>query len=259
MNEPYSEKIERFLLNLTLNHKLAELAEPINHLIYLKTKLALETLPDKYQEIDMVGMHSVVINSNTKTEIYLKRYYNTWLNLAKKNRAKYILGKSIYSKYNNDSVNVSLANKAYNLMKPYKICNYNCYVIMLTLKKMGSSYAEDKKLTFCKKIGEAQNIDMSIFKYEKGNAFIKDKTPRIIKLNKRYNTIKDIDFANELNFKNKYLKEMNSDFGIYGFYNQKSGIIDICHDGDCNYYLVKLIEANKLQIYLTTMYSTVSD
>ena len=159
-------------------------------------------------------------------------------------------------KYNSDSLDISSANKTYDLMKPYKICNYNCYIIMLTLKKMGSSSVDDKKLSFHKKIGEVQDINMSIFKYKKGNTFLKDKTPRIIKLSKRYKTIKDIDFTNELNFENKYLKEMNSDFGIYGFYNQKSGIIDICHDHDCNYFLVKLIDANKLQIYRTTMFST---
>jgi hypothetical protein len=259
MSEPYSYEVKKFLLNLTLNDKLPELSEPINHLIYLETKLALKTLSDKYEEIDKEEMPPIVINSNTRTENYLNNYYKTWLELAKKNRANYILGKSIYLKNNRDSLNIPLINRTYDLMRPYKICNYNCYIIMLTLKKMGSSYVDDKKLSFHKKIGEVQDVDISIFKYEKGNTFLKDKTPRLIKLNKGYKTIKDIDFANELNFKNKYLKNMNSDFGIYGFYNKKLGIINICHASNCDYYLVKLIGANKLQIYKTTMYSIVTD
>jgi hypothetical protein len=132
-------------------------------------------------------------------------------------------------------------------------------MIMLALKQLGSSFADNKKLFFHQKVGEALDINPTIFKQEKGNTFLKNKTPRTINLNKRYNTIKDIDFANELNFKNKYLKDMDSDFGIYGFYNHKSGIIDVCHDNNCNYYLVKLIGNNKLQIYQTTMFSSTMD
>jgi hypothetical protein len=259
LNQSYSFDIESFLLNLTLDDKLPELAKPLNNLIQLKRKSALTTDVEDYQQIDKNEMYFIFNNHNKRTEYYLIQYYKTWLNLAKKNRADYFLGKSDSVKLKYANLNVSASNRIFYLMKPYKICNFNCYIIMLTLKKMGSDFAVNSRLNYHKKYGEATDINGTIFKHEKGNSFLQKTTPRTIKLNKRYNTIKDIDFSNELNFKNNYLKDMNSDFGINGFYNQKSGIIDICHGDICNYYLVRLVGEKKLKIYKTTSGSVTVD
>ncbi|MDD4967809.1 MAG: hypothetical protein PHT07_00080 [Paludibacter sp.] len=257
--QPYSSEIESFLLNLTLDDRLPELAKPLNNLIKLKSKKALETDVEVYSKIDKNEMYTILNNHNQHTEYYLIQYYKTWLGLAKKNRANYALCKADSLKLKETPLNIPFSNKIFDLMKPYKTCNYNCYMIMLTLKKMGSYYANDRSLYYHKKVGEALDVNMTIFKHEKGNTFLKKATPRTIKLNKRYDTIKDIDFANELNFKNKYLKDMNSDFGIYGFYKQKSGIISICHNDICNYYLIKLVDDKKLKIYETTMCTVTTD
>ena len=259
LNQQYSYDIESFLLNLTLDDKLQELAIPLNNLIKLKNKLALTTDAEDYQQIDKNEMYSIFNNHNNRTEYYLIQYYKTWLNLAKKKRADYVLGKSDSLKLKDAPLNVSASNRIFYLMNPYKIANYNCYMIMLTLKKMCSVSVDKRRLYYHKKIGEATDINGTIFKHEKGNSFLQKTTPAIIKLNKRYYTIKDIDFSNELNFKNNYLKDMNSDFGIYGFYNQKSGIIDICHGGICNYYLVRLVGEKRLQIYETNMATVTAD
>lgn len=257
--QPYSSEIEFFLLNLTLDDKLPELAKPLNNLIKLKSKLALETDAKDYSQIDKNEMYSVLNNHNQHTEYYLIQYYKTWLSLAKKNRANYVLGKTDSLKLTDSLLDIPNSNRIFDLMKPYKTCNYNCHIIMLALKKLGSSYANDKRLYYHKKVGEANEVNMTIFNQDKGKTILKKATPRTIKLNKKYNTIKNIDFSNELDFKNKYLKDMNLDFGIYGFYNQKSGIISICHSDICNYYLVKLIDEKKLQIYETTMCTVTSD
>ena len=259
LDHPYSPDIEFFLLNLTLEDKLPELADPLNHLIKLKSKLALDTDAADYHEIDKNEMHSIINNCNKRTEYYLIQYYKTWLRLAKKYRADYVLGKSDSLKLKDAPLNVSNSNRIFYLMKPYKICNYNCYMILLALKKTGSNFVDHRSLPYHKTQGEAFDVSMSIFKQEKGNTFLKKTTPRIIRLKKKYNTIKEIDFANELNFKNIYLKDMNSDFGIYGFYNQKSGIIDICHNDICNYYLVRLVGEKKLQINETNAGSVTTD
>jgi len=259
LDHPYSSDIEFFLLNLTLDDKLQELANPLNHLIKLKSKLALDTNTADYRQIDKNEMHSIINNHNKQTEYYLIQYYKTWLRLAKKNRANYVLGKSDSLKLSDKPLNVPNSNRIFDLMKPYKICNYNCYMILLALKKTGSNFVENRSLSYHKTHGEAFDVSMSVFKQEKGNTFLKKTTPRTIKLNKKYNTIKEIDFANELNFKNNYLKDMKSDFGIYGFYNQKSGIIDICHKDFCKYYLVRLVGEKKLQIVETTAGSVTTD
>lgn len=124
---------------------------------------------------------------------------------------------------------------------------------------MGSSYVDNKKLNYHKRVGEAFDVNLKIFKRKKSNTFLENELPKTITLNNNYKTIRDIDFVNELNFKKIYLKDMNSDFGIYGFYNQKSGIISICHDNSCDYYLLKLIGEKKLQIYQSTMTTIIMD
>jgi hypothetical protein len=259
LRQPYSDEIESYLLNLTLDDRLPELANPLNHLIKLKSQKALETATDDYDKIDKNEMYSIVINHNQYTEHYLIQYYKTWLSLAKKNRDNYTSGKAVLLKSKDALLDIPTSKRVFHLMKPYKTCNYNCYMIMLALKKMGSKVADTGKIYYHKKVGKAYDVNMSIFKHEKGNTFLKKTTPKTIKLTKRYATIKDIDFAHEMNFTSKYLKELNPDYGIYGFYNRKSGFISIWQNDKCSYYLIKLVDEKKLKIYETNLYSVITD
>ena len=258
LNQPYSEEIESFLVELSDFDDLPELIKPLNNLIRKKTNWTRNDSTSKYDKINIDLLKSTLIYNNEQTEYLLIDYYKTWLNLAKKNRANYIKGKSDSLKYNYEKLNVDTANGIYDLMVPYKICNYNCYAIMLTLKKMNSNFVINKSLEYHKKIGEGGDLNNEITKREKLILF-KDKTPKIIALNKDYRTIKDIDFYNEPIFRNLYLKDTKISYNIYGFYNQKSGIINICHDSICDYYLVKLNGDRKLNIYETTMCTITSE
>ena len=258
LNQPYSEEIESFLVELSDFDDLPELIKPLNNLIRIKTNWTRNDSTSKYDKINIDLLKSTLIYNNEQTEYLLIDYYKTWLKLAKKNRANYINGKSDSLKYNYEKLNVDSANRIYDLMLPYKICNYNCYAIMLTLKKMNSNFVINKSLEYHKKIGEGGDLSNEITKREKLILF-KDKTPKIIALNKDYRTIKDIDFYNEPIFRNLYLNDTKISYNIYGFYNQKSGIINICHDNICDYYLVKLIGDRKLNIYETTMCSITTE
>ena len=252
LNQPYSSEIESFLVELSDFDDLSELIKPLNNLLRLKTDWARKDSTSNYDKINVNLLNSILIYNNKQTESLLIEYYKTWLKLAKKNRANYIKGKSDSLKQNEEQLNVTTANEIYDLMLPYKICNYNCYVIMLTLKKIGSNFIVNKNLEYHKKLGESGDLSHEITKREK-LIFFRDKTPKTIVLNKSYKTIKDIDFENESMFKKSYLRNLKSNYGIYGFYNLKSGIINICHDNTCNYYLVKLTGDRKLNIYETTM------
>lgn len=258
LNQPYSEKIENFLVELSDFDDLPELIKPLNNLIKKKTNWTRKDSALNYYKIDTDLLKSLLIFNNEQTESLLIEYYKTWLKRAKKSRANYIKGKSDSLKYNYEKLNVDTANRIYDLMLPYKICNYNCYAIMLTLKKMKSNFVINKSLEYHKKLGEGGDLSNEITKREKF-IFFKDKTPKIIALYKEYRTIKDIDFYNEPIFRNLYQKDTKISYNIYGFYNQKSGIINICHDNICDYYLVKLIGDRKLNIYETTMCSITSE
>ena len=218
----------------------------------------LKNSTSDYYKINSDLLKATLLYNDNETESLLIGYYKAWENLAKKNRANYIQGKSDSLKYSNEPLNVTIANEIYDLMLPYKICNYNCYVIMLTLKKMGSNFFINKNLEYHKKFGESEDLSDEISKREK-LIFILDKTLKTISLNKSYNTIKDIDFDNESMFKNSYLKNIKSNYEIYGFYNLKSGIIGICYNNFCNYYLVQLVGEKKLDISETTLKTITSE
>lgn len=137
LSQPFSSEIEQFLISLSYYDNLPEIVKPLNNLIRLKTKLCLEEKPIDYCKIEQDEMNLIVNYKNKETELLLIEYYKTWLKLAKNNRTNYILGKSDSLKLKDEPLNVSISNEIYDLMNPYKICNYNCYMTMLTLKKNG--------------------------------------------------------------------------------------------------------------------------
>ena len=258
LNQPYSYEIERFLLDLSEFDDLSELIKPLNNLIRLKIDYIRKDSTSKYDMINVNLLNSLLIYNNKQTESLLIEYYKTWLKLAKKNRANYIKGKSDSLKQNEEQLNVTIANEIYDLMLPYKICNYNCYVIMLTLKKMGSNFIINKNLEFHKKLSESEDLSHEITIRDKQILF-SDKNPKIITLTKSSKTIKDIDFHQEPMLKNSFPKKIKSESEIYGFYNLKSGFINICHDNSCYYYIIKLVGDRTLYIYETNMSTCVLD
>jgi hypothetical protein len=257
LNQPYSYDNEHFLTNFSNFNALPELTKPLNSLIRKRISFAEKDTVGGYGEVNTDLMNALLSYNDKETELILIDYYKTWLKLAKKNRKDYLQGKSDSIKYIDSTFNTAISNRIYDLMKPYKDCNYNCYLIMLTLQKMKSVFPEKKKLEYHRKIGEVIDLSNEIKKNEISSIF-EDRTPKIIALNRNYDSIKDIDFGNELNFYNSYIHKLNSEFEIYGFYNQKSGIISICQDNECYYYIIKLIDKNKLQVHKTIIYTTTS-
>ena len=258
LTQPYSKEIESFLIGYSSFDRMPEVINPLNNLIKKKTYLAEKDSVANYNEIDWMLLNAVLTYYNQETESSLIDYYKTWLKLAKRSRINYMQGKSDAFRYKDSTLNIAISNKIHDLMEPYKVCNYNCYLIMRTLEKMRSSFPEKKRLEYHKRIGEATNLSFNIER-RGSNPIYKNRTPKAITLSKKCNSIKDIEFVNELNFKNMYLKDINSNFGIYGLYNQKSGII-VIHDGHIyNYYLIKLLENKTLQIHETNICMVISD
>lgn len=195
-----SKYIGNYIINYALRNNQDTLILPIllNHFENELNKIK-EYEPNCNWRFPMININLIYALLNFPPEISEKlliKYYNEWVKKSQDYRSSFLKAK--------DLKDLSDKNK-YNLIEPYQSCSFNCYLILLGLQKLNSSFSDTNKLNFHRNnLSEARQNLVSL-----GNPsnLINFKTTEAIKtlnLSKKYKSIGEIDFNNEPEIKKEF-------------------------------------------------------
>jgi hypothetical protein len=193
----------------------------------------IKTIDDKY-------LFALVKQRNDSSENLLKENYQYWVQtISETQRISSIkrIVKSLHGDYLEED------------------CHYNCLMLALGLKKLGSRfYSDSMENNHRGKVREFQKND-SLGKYSNRYKY-KEFNSITIKLAKEYDNVGEIEFESEPRLQ-KFFEKYPNDVKCWKtvFYNKNSGILDL----GCNYaplvghgnrYRLELVEKNKLRIII---------
>jgi len=204
-----SKHIDNYLINYALRNNQDSLINPIIQNVFeKKLKEIKEYMPNYNWELPMININliHVLLNFPTdKSEELLIRYYNEWDKKSQEYKPDYLKGKM---------TNNIIHEYKHKLIKPYESCNYNCYLILLGLQKLNSSFSDNNKLDFHRSyLCEGRQSIVSLGSPLNLKNFKPTEKDKIIILSRKYKTIGDIDFNAEPELKNEFQKFSKSYLG----------------------------------------------
>jgi hypothetical protein len=241
----YSETIESFLVDFSLHLDFPELSEIINRFIDKKTNQIVSYEPNDLGELPEISndeLIAIIKRSNAKTDSFLINYYNSWLVKSTIFKDQYIKG-----------INENNSSNSETLIKPFQLCNLNCYKILLALDSLKSNFTDKVKLQNHYSFLSEFDKRVSLYRYGDFIDYNKQVNPDTLILTKGYNSIGEIDFINEPELKDLqkgYIKSFCWKFLIYNF---RTGYLDLgCQSGPLAgqgiMYRMELINNNMLKM-----------
>jgi len=225
-----SKYIHNYLINYALRNNQDSLLLPIlENYFEMRLKEIKEYKPGYNWELPMIEIKLIHVLLNLppdKAEELLINFYFEWDKKSLEYRSDYLKGKEANNKTN-------------ELITPYESCNFNCFLILLGLQKINSSFSDDNKLDFHRKYlcVERQRIVRLERTFNLEN-FKPTKKAKILTLSKKYKTIGDIDFNVEPELKKEFLDFCESYIG-----SEDSKVIETC----CNKKLIYCENSGYLQ------------
>jgi len=218
-----SPRIEDFLVQYALHtHDNKKLPHILHD--YFNNKKALiqgydpKNYPNESPKIDQNALFALIENRTKKTESLLIEYYKEWDKKSKEYYSDYVQGQS-----------ETYPPKKYQLMHPYEDCNYNCFVILLALERLGSGFCNQERLE-----RHQNNMEPHLkggFKISKSTDFNSFNDSNIasesIQLSKAYKSIGEIDFENEPYFQKLFGQYDRSYCWKLILYNGCIGFMDL--------------------------------
>lgn len=202
--------------------------------------------PNNYgniRDLDDKLIISILIQKPDSIENLLIDCYTSCSRLADSLKAHYPSG---ISRFFN-----SFKNGMHPTVSAFEDCNMNCYKIMWTLGQLKSDYFDSEKLKYHNSQLRKRQQDRDIMRFKDSN---REYDIQIVSLKNHYNSLSEIDFANE-----PELKNIISDFDTkdkcwkFMLINKILGFLDLgCQfaplSGHGIKYKLELLENNKLKI-----------
>jgi hypothetical protein len=218
--EPTS-KIDYFLVDYALHTKNNKNLPFLLFDYFSKKRILIKgyepNYPHSLPKISQDALFALIENPTKQTDSLLIWYYNDWNDKSKKYYSDYLNGKS-----------EPMSRKKEKLMSPFEDCNYNCYVILLALKNLGSDFYNKNKLE--KHQRNLKSYWQSGFGIHKTGHLTDYKTNNQIKsitLSKSYNSLGEIDYKKEPELK-ELLKGFKKSYCWKSLmYNEGLGYLDL--------------------------------
>jgi hypothetical protein len=197
-----TQNIENFLIDFALSNSKDTSITPII-LNYFNPKIMeiKSYTPNQEGNLPMVSVELIYVFMNltkNEAESMLIKYYQEWHEKSKEYEDLYKKGK-----IKNDS----------RLMTPYGACHKSCYLLLLGLKEIKSSFVDESLLDYhLKNMGSAYETRFSLGSPSK-RTFKSSKKNKTITLKRHYNSIGNINFSDEPEFINELNEFCFSYFG----------------------------------------------
>lgn len=197
-----TENIENYLIDFALSNPKDTSITPIIQNIFNQKIFEIKSYtPNSQGDLPSVSVNLIYVFINltkNEAESMLIKYYQEWNEKSNEYEASYKKGK-----IKNDD----------KLMSPYEDSHKNCYLLLLGLKKINSSFVNEYLLEYhLKNMNGVYKDGFSLGCPAKRN-FKSSKKDKTITLKKQYNTIGEIDFKDETEFINDLNEFCFSYFG----------------------------------------------
>lgn len=209
---------EEFLLNYFYTYK----DKNLNYLIIDFYKKRLDEIStyktsDYYGDLPNIEDDALLLLIKTKnkdTEKLLIDTYNAW----DKKSEEY---KDFYFQF----IDKKDSRERTKKIDPYISCNYNCYNILLALRKIKSKFYNQDKLNHHNQYLKGYQKNSFLYSKISKDSFsdAKKKDSKVILLNGKYTSLGEIDFRNETNFVKEFNEYINPQ-------EEGSSEIRICHN-----------------------------
>ena len=210
-----SYKLEQFISSYSYCYRNKETRNVlIEYLSLLKGEVP-NYLPTRFGTLPFLQdefYNTLIKNSSPRIEKSLIEYYQLWYRKSLKYKEDYLKSKI---KAGQDSILLS---------KPYESCNENCYSILLTLRKMNSSFCSKELFKYHEQDLLFQ-IGYSLDLYNLTPKLRNRKPEKIIELSKSYDSIGEINTNIELQYEEFISKKSSCRKTL--LFNGKVGFIDI--------------------------------
>lgn len=194
----YSKNIDNYLIDYALRTISDTLILPIM-LNHFENELLLihGYKPNNNMELPEINIDLINVFLNfppKESESILIKYYNEWLKKSSEYRPQYLKGI--------EKKRIKLETR---LTYPYETCNYNCFIILLGLKKLNSSFFDDQKLDSHRKIISTTR-QISLIVPNNLTNFSPTEKSMVVMLTKKYRSIGEIEFNAEQELEKEFSK-----------------------------------------------------
>jgi len=240
----FPNKSEYFFRQMAHNWKIKPIKEKTYELAVKQIKVMLKetaTVGGRVIPVEDRLLIAIIVQKPDSIENYLIDCYNHYSDLAESYEKLFPPTYKRFFHFFKDGY--------HNTVLSHKDCHMNCYKIMWTLGQLNSSFFDQKKLSYHNNKLENWRKNPNILRFQE---HYKEYEKKEITLNQIYDSIDNIDFANEPEVL-KFLQGYNTDkCWTFILCHDKLGFLDI----GCRYaplaghgytYKIELYEPNKIR------------